>query len=151
MPNNETTNNSNVKLKAGLISGFAASAISSIVLILSTILSLVPEFNFVSVQGSIFHFTTTLSSAWVIYFLIGTFIWGSLYAVLEPHMEGGVGKKGLIFGILVWLIVMLVLMPLTEAGMFAKKYGFVAAGITLVTDLIFGWSLAYFHKKLKDK
>ncbi len=56
---------------AALISGLVASAISGFVLMLMGSLALVPEFDFVLIQGSIFNLAGTAIAAWSVYFFIG--------------------------------------------------------------------------------
>ncbi len=125
--------------KAGMISGLIASAVSSLVLILAAALAFVPQFNYIMIQGSLFGLASGALSAWVAYFLIGIFIWGNLYAAIEPSLTmRSNSAKGLVFGLIVWLIVMIIMMPMTNAGFFVREYGLAAALIVLVTDLVFG-------------
>ena len=140
-----------VSAKAGLMSGFIASVVSSMILMIMTSIILVPEFNFVLVEGSIFGLAETALSAWIVYFVFG-FIWGYLYAVIEPSLPGeGAIFKGIIAGLLIWLAYMLILMPLAGTGLFLKQYGFKAAAIILVVDLAFGIVLGYFYDRLRKK
>lgn len=142
----------NVDIKAGLCAGFMASVISSLVLLVLTSLSLIPEFDFVVIQGALFGFAGTVLSAWIVYFIIGTLIWGSLYASMESRIAGNNPfSKGLLFGLFIWLIIMIVMMPLAGVGIFVKQYGLVAAGIMLLTDLVFGVSTAFFYAKCREK
>ena len=149
--NIHTTNDHNHHMiKQGMLAGFIASAVSSLVLIALTSLILIPEFDFVSIQGSLFGLAGTATSAWLVYFIIGTFVWGTFYSFLEEKLSGeGPVSKGVLFGFLVWIIVMAVLMPLAGEGFFLmQKYGYTAAGIVFLTDLVFGVTTAYFYKKL---
>lgn len=139
-----------VDMKAGLIAGFIASAISLLFLALTTWMALVPEFNYVLIQGSIFGFTKTIFSGWVIYFLIGIIFWGSLYAGIESYLLSPKPiTRGIIFGLIVWLIVMVILMPIAGAGIFVKQYDYLASIVILMTDLVFGVSIAYFYERLR--
>lgn len=148
--NNPSSKKGRANMMAGLNAGFIASAISLLFLALTTWMALVPEFNYVLIQGSIFGFTKTIFSGWIIYFLIGAIFWGSLYAGLDPYLlSTNPVTKGIIFGLIVWLIVMIVLMPIAGAGMFLEHYGFLAAIVILLSDLVFGVSISYFYGKLK--
>ena len=155
MKTNDTLNldrERNINITAALTSGFIASAISSLVLILTTSLALIPQFDFVAIQGSIFGLTSTAISAWVIYFVIGTFLWGLLYPLIEPYLGAKTpAARGALFGIIIWIIVMVALMPLAQAGFFLKEYGFGAAAIVLLTDLVFGASIGHFYNKLRRR
>jgi len=139
-----------VSLKAGLIAGFIASAFSGIALLIIEWLALVPQFNFVLIQGSIFDLEERAIASWIVYFAIGAFIWGLLYASAEPTLSGNNSvKKGLVFGVMIWFIVMIFVMPIACAGFFLREYGVAAAGLVFLVDLIFGASLGYFYNKLK--
>ena len=142
--------NKRTDMKAGLIAGFIASAISLLFLAFTTWMALIPEFNYVLIQGSIFGFTKTIFSGWVIYFLIGTVFWGSFYAGLDPYLlSPNSVTRGIIFGLIVWLIVMIVLMPIAGVGIFLEQYGYLAAIVILISDLVFGVSIAYFYNRLR--
>lgn len=146
---NSINGKSVVNIKASLIAGFIASIISSIVLMITTSIILIPEFNFISIQGSIFGLAETALSAWIVYFIFGL-IWGYLYALIEPNLpKDSIFGKGLIVGILIWIIYMLILMPLAGAGLFLKEYGLRAAAIILVVDLVFGVVTAYFYNRFR--
>lgn len=139
-----------VDMKAGLAAGFIASAISLMFLALTTWMALVPEFNYVLIQGSIFGFAKTIFSGWIVYFLIGAIFWGSLYAWLEPNLLSPKPiTRGIIFGLIVWLIVMVILMPIAGVGIFIKQYGFLSSIIILMTDLVFGVAIACFYERLR--
>ena len=135
---------------AGMIAGFVASVASILVLAFSTFFILVPEFDYIAIQGSAFGLAGGSLAAWISYFLIGIFIWGVLYAIVESLLNGSSrNAKGLLFGSIIWLVVMIVLMPLADAGFFLKEYGFIAALIILITDLSFGLVMSYSYDKFR--
>ncbi len=139
----------NASLKHAILAGFIASTVSSLVLIILTSVILIPKFDFISIQGSIFGLAGTAMSAWAVYFIIGTFVWGPLYSMLEPKIANNTLNRGFLFGLLLWLIVMAILMPLAGEGFFLmNKYSMSAAAVVLVVDLTFGLTTAYFYNKL---
>lgn len=141
-----------VNMRAGMIAGFIASAISGLVLAGATAFALAPEFDFVTVQGSIFGLAQNIIAAWMVYFIIGTFLWGTIYAAAQKRLTNThpVGK-GLLFGLFIWFIVMIILMPMADAGAFLQEYGITAAIVVLVTDLIFGMILGFFYNILNRR
>lgn len=142
----------NYSITNGMIAGLAASIISSIYLVGVAALSLVPlNFNIVTIYGNLFGIAANVIAAWVVYYAIGIFAWGIIYALMEPKMQGSVWSKGTLFGLFIFLIVMVVIMPLSGSGIFATKYGFYAILFTLILDLIFGVSLAAIYDKLTRK
>jgi hypothetical protein len=74
---------------------------------------------------------------------------GAQFTVLEQCFSGSAFQKGIDFGITIWLIIMIILMPLAGVGIFVRQYGITAAGVILTTDLIFGLVVAYSYKKLR--
>ncbi len=141
----------NIKIKNGLLAGFVASAVSSIVLTLLTAIATIPEFNFIQIQGSIFGIGSTVAAAWATYFAVGL-IWGLFYTLIERYLPTASGViKGALYGILVYVLVMIVLMPLAGVGFFLQNFGFMAALIVLISDLLFGILLGYFYEKLNRR
>jgi hypothetical protein len=48
---------------------------------------------------------------WVLHFFVGSFIWGAGFALLQPLVRGPYWLRGLAFGVIAWLLVMVVAMP----------------------------------------
>jgi len=138
-----------INVKAGLKSGFIASAISSIALMIMTSIILIPKFNFILIEGSIFGLAETVLYSWIIYFVFGL-IWGYVYALSEPALKVANSSfvKGIIAGFIIWII-LLIFMPIAGAGIFLKHYGLKAAVIILIANLVFGIVLGYFYDLLR--
>ncbi len=138
-----------VSVRSGAISGFIASLISSIVLIILTALIVIPQFNYVSIYGSLVGVTDNAIAAWIVYFIIGTFVWGILYAFTHEYLpDENFVTKGMVFGLAVWVFLMIILMPLAGQSVFLREFGYSAAGITLIAQLIFGIVLAWTYEKI---
>ena len=56
---------------------------------------------------------------WIGHFALGTVAWGIIYAALQASLPGTPVVKGLIFGALAWLAMMIFFMPLAGNGLFA--------------------------------
>jgi len=81
----------------------------------------------------------TPAIGWALHFMIGTVLWGILFALLYGRLPGkGALSKGVSFGILAWLLMMLMPMPMASAGLFGLKLGMVAPVMTLMLHLIWG-------------
>ncbi len=142
-------NISGTNIYNGMKASFLASLVSSLVLLLLTTSFAIQDFNYISIHGSIFGIEKAVY-AWIAYFLFAIIIWGFLYTFLEPYLAGNSGTaKGMIFGFCAWLIMMIILMPLTTAGIFLKNYGFGASIIILITDMVFGAIIGHFYGKFK--
>jgi hypothetical protein len=125
-------------IKSGLTAGFAASAALAIAITLKTRAGFAPEFNPVADIAMLADKATGLrlppDLGWVGHFLIGTVGWGLIYALLQPALPGGPLRKGLLFGLAVWLATMLVFMPFTGPGI----SNLTADLLALAFSLLFG-------------
>jgi len=76
----------------------------------------------------------------VMHFVNGTLIFPAVYAfVLASSLPGGPVVKGTMWGVILWLIAQLVVMPMMGAGVFSSEMGgMMAAGGSLVGHLLYG-------------
>ena len=129
-------------IKSGLTAGFAASAVIGILMIIKSRLGILPELNPIAEIVAIVDHYTGLQfppdTGWVGHFFIGTVVWGLLYAWLRKSLPGAAILKGLIFGALAWLVMMIVFMPLAGHGFFGLAIGWMAPVATLILHLVFG-------------
>jgi hypothetical protein len=82
------------------------------------------------------------------HFALGTVAWGIIYAALQASLPGAPVVKGLIFGALAWLVMMIIFMPLAGHGLFALSLGPQATVATLVLHLIYGAVLGVAYAKV---
>jgi len=124
----------------GIISGFIATLVLSVAMLLKVKFHLVPEQ--LSIMALLGRIAGGVGNAWADHFIIGSLVWGLLYAGFEatvdrmPHW-----LKGTIFGVIAWLVMMLVFMPIAGVGLFGQKLGILAAVVTLIHHLIYGVAL----------
>lgn len=133
-------------LARGLIAGFVATVVISMIMILRLAMGLMPWFNPVEIMNlNVQTLLDTRSSpvlGWFVHFVVGTVLWGGIYAVLADRLPGQrPGTRGLVFGLGAWLFVMLTVFPLAGSGFFALGLGVAAMLFTLITHLVFGWVL----------
>jgi len=131
-----------LNIKAGLLAGFIATVVLSILMIGKGAMGLVPQLNPIE---DIVHVVELLTGTrlpmpvgWVGHFLLGTVAWGIAYTVLLPRLPGVALVKGLIFGALAWLAMMIIFMG---HGLFGLALGVQAVGATLILHLIYGATL----------
>jgi hypothetical protein len=83
-------------------------------------------------------------TGWGTHFFVGTVIWGLLFGVLVPRLPAdSYTRKGLIFGVGAWLLIMVTLFPLAGSGFFALGFGPIVPLTTLITHLIYGAVLGW--------
>lgn len=82
---------------------------------------------------------TSPAAGWIAHFVIGTVLWGGLFAWLDPNLPGGSHwAKGIVFSTGAWLLMMILVMPMAGAGLFGMNLGIMAPIMTLILHLIFG-------------
>ena len=143
---------SGMKVKAGLIAGFIATVALSILMIAKSAMGLMPQLNPIEDIVRVAHVLTSLSLplpfGWLGHFFLGTVIWGLVYAAWHASLPGAPVVKGLIFGVLAWLAMMIIFTPLAGHGVFALSLGPQATVVTLVLHLVYGAVLGVVYAKV---
>jgi hypothetical protein len=79
---------------------------------------------------------------WMLHFLVGTVAWGGLFAILQGFLPSPSALiRGVMFSFAAWLAMMLILMPLADAGYFGLGLSLLTPLTTLFLHLIFGAAL----------
>jgi Family of unknown function (DUF6789) len=126
------------QLLKGVVAGFVATLVLSVLMILKARMGLLPGFNVIAMLAKLSG-TGSPAIGWASHFAIGTVLWGVLFAWLDPTLPGGAHwVKGVIFGCGAWLLMMVLFMPLAGAGIFATGLGPMVAVMTLVLHITFG-------------
>ena len=129
-------------IKSGLTAGFAASAAVGALMIIKTQLGILPELNPIADIVAIADRYTGLQfppdTGWIGHFVIGAVGWGVIYTWIRKLLPGPAVVKGLIFGVLAWLVMMIVFMPVAGHGFFGLSLGIAAPVATFMQHLVFG-------------
>lgn len=139
-------------MKNGLIAGFAATAVLSAIMIMKSMMGVMPDVNAIKMMAGMIAektgMTNTIPIAWIMHFVIGTLAWGGGYSLLQGMLPGSSLVKGILFGVGAWLIMMLVVMPMTGEGLFGLNIGPHATMATLMLHVIFGAVLGTVYGRL---
>ena len=142
-------------VKAGLIAGFIATVVLSILMVAKSSMGLMPQLNpiedIVQVAHLLTGMTLPLPFGWIGHFLLGTVVWGIIYAALQASLPGAPIVKGLFFGALAWLAMMIIFTPLAGHGVFALSLGPQATVATLVLRLVYGAVLGVVYAKVAQQ
>jgi hypothetical protein len=126
-----------VNLLKGMGGGFVGTIVLSAIMVMKSAMGLMPQFDMIGMLASMLG--GSRSVAWVVHFLIGTVLWGGLFAWLDPHLPSrSHWLKGTLFGIGAWVVMMVVLMPMAGAGLFAVKLGMMVTMATLILHAVYG-------------
>jgi hypothetical protein len=124
----------------GMVAGFVATIVLSALMLMKTMMGVMPELNPIKMISDMLGAPPAIG--WVMHFMIGTVLWGSLFAWLDPIIPGeGHWLKGILFGVGAWLVMMIVVMPMGGAGFFGSHLGMMAPVMTLVLHIVFGFAL----------
>lgn len=129
------------RLGNGILAGFAATIVLSIFMMMKQMMGMMPEMDVIAMLTKMSGASTPLMG-WVMHFMIGSIVWGGLFALLHDRIPGGSTiVRGIVFGIGAWLMMMVVVMPMAGAGLFGMNFGMAAPVMTLLLHIIFGATL----------
>jgi len=135
-----------MNIKAGLLSGLAATIVLSILMIMKAKMGIMPDLNAIKMLAGMMH--APLMMGWVAHFMIGVVVWGLLFSALVNKLPGGVMLSAIIFSIGAWFMMMIGPMPMAGAGLFGMKMGIMAPMATLMLHIIWGVVLGFSYKRL---
>jgi hypothetical protein len=135
-----------MNIKAGLISGFIATVVLSILMIVKAKMGVMPELNAIKMLADMMN--ASLMMGWIAHFMIGTVVWGILFSLLVKRIPGGTIVSALVFSIATWLMMMIGLMPMSGAGLFGIHLGMMAPMATLMLHIIWGGVLGFTYQRL---
>lgn len=141
-------------LGRGVVAGFIATIAISLFMLMRLASGIMTEFQPIEIMNlnaqNLFGTPSSDLVGWVIHFVVGSVIWGVLFALLAPRLPGGsYSGRGLVFGVGAWLVVMLTIFPLAGSGFFGLGFGVIVAIITLIAHLLFGLVLGASYGWLK--
>jgi hypothetical protein len=130
----------------GVIAGLGAAGVISILILLKSLLGVERQLELIGMPSRMLGFG--LPAAWTMHFLIGA-VWGGLFALVFARLPGkSYAARGVEFGALAWLVMMLVVMPLAGAGLFGLNLGIGSPITTLALHLVFGATLGSWFRRL---
>jgi hypothetical protein len=124
----------------GMVAGFVATVVLSALMLMKTMMGVMPELNPIKMMSDMLGAPPAVG--WVMHFMIGSVLWGTLFAWLDPNIPGeGHWLKGILFAIGAWLVMMIVMKPMAGAGLFGSHLGMMAPVMTLILHVIYGFVL----------
>ena len=137
----------------GIIAGFIATVVLTVLMLMKEMMGLMPELNVISMLSTMVNakmgMPGTPMVGYLLHFVIGTIVFGILFHALNGSLPGGNQiMKGIVFGVVAWLLMMLLVMPMAGAGMFGMSMGMMAPVMTLMLHVIFGAVLGFSYSKL---
>jgi hypothetical protein len=125
----------------GMIAGFFATLVLSTLMVMKAMMGMMPQLNIITMLSAMFG-SNSPALGWLLHFMIGTVMWGALFALVQERLPGTtLTLRGISFGIAVWLVMMIAVMPMAGAGFFGLHFGIAAPLMTLMLHMVFGATL----------
>ena len=126
-----------------MVAGFVATLVLSALMLMKSTMGVMPELDVIQMLTGMAHMRMGLPAnptvGWILHFMIGTVVWGFLFVFIYDRLPGrGAVLKGIVFGALAWLLMMLIPMPMAGAGLFGLNMSLMAPVMTLMLHLIWG-------------
>jgi len=130
-----------------MLAGFVATAVMSVFMVMKTMMGVMPELDIAAMLAKMMGAPDTPIIGWVGHFMIGTVGYGIVFALLAGKLLGSLVVQGTIVGMLGWLAMMVMVMPMAGAGLFRLNFGIMAPIMTLMLHLIFGAVLGWVYAR----
>jgi len=145
-----------MNIRNSVIASFIATVILSILMVMKMKMGMMPELNVIKMMTIMAHGIMGTPAVpmvgWVMHFMIGTVVWGVLFALIGSSLPSSNNIiKGMIFGTLAWVMMMVIVMPMAGAGLFGLKMGMMAPVMTLMLHLVYGVVLGVTYNKLASR
>ena len=131
-----------VHAKNAIISGVVATFVAGSMMMMNNALHSIPEVHVARTLAGILGHPDAPVVGWIAFLSLGILVCGPLFAAGAPRIPGrSYLVKALLFGVVSWLAMMLIMMPLAGAGFFGVNRGHVLALATLVLNLSYWLTL----------
>ena len=133
----------------GLIAGLAAPLVLSLLMIMKGMMGLMPDMDVITMLAK--QMGGGAIMGWVAHFMIGIVGYGIAYALVFGNLPfGNHILRGLMLGIVGWLVMMVMVMPMMGAGLFGLQMpsATMVPVATLMLHVIFGMVLGAVFGKL---
>src|SRR5262249_9733239 len=132
-------------LVKGMVAGGAATAVLSVMMVLIGATGFEPQLELTRMLLTLLDAPQTQSAlGWIVHIVVGSVVLGGLFAHIEPrlgvdtHLKGGV-----LYGVITWLVVMLVVMPAAGEGYFGFQLSVFAPIVMLGLQVLYGAVLGW--------
>jgi len=132
-------------ISVGFLAGLVATVVLAAMMIIKGMMGVMPGLNVVAMIAAILG--TSITVGWIIHILVHTIAGGGGFALLYNVIPGSNALvKGIVYGIVAWLVLMLIVMPLAGVGLFGLSLGVMAPVIILAFHIVFGAVLGFVYQ-----
>ncbi len=134
------------RISKGFLAGLAATVVLSVLMVAKGMMGVMPQLDIAKMIAGMMGSPDKPIIGWVVHFMIGIAGYGVAIATLDARLPGNSHvSHGVMIGVIGWLVMMVMLMPMAGAGLFAMNMGLMAPMMTLVLHLIFGAVLGWVY------
>ena len=135
----------------GIIAGFVATIVLSLIFATLNAIGILPQLDIVTLidrLGSIGRV-----AAWVDHFIVGMFLWGPIFSGFDSTFEAKWPRwqRGLIFGVVIWFLMMIIFMPVVGGGLFGLQIGWVEPIGMFFMNMVYGLVIALVYDLLDKR
>jgi hypothetical protein len=138
----------------GIIAGIVGALALALLMFAKDAIGLVPEVSLLAPLMKLAG-TTSALNGWIVFFVINALFVGAVFAALDAHLERPEGSeelmRGALFGVGLWVLTMIFLMPMAGAGAFAMNYGITAPVALFAAQLIQGMVMGGVYGALRPE
>ena len=134
----------------GTVAGGVATAVLSVVMLLIGATGFEPQLELTRMLLTLLDEPQSqYALGWALHVIIGSVVLGGLFSSIEPRLGADTHtKSGVLYGIVTWLVVMLVFLPAAGAGYFGFQLSVFAPLVTLALHVLYGGVLGWTYGKL---
>lgn len=138
-----------MSIAKGFGAGLVATVVLSILMVMKQMMGIMPELDLPKMIAGMMGAPDSPLIGWAVHFMIGVLGYGVAIAFIAKSVHGrSLVASGMLIGLVGWLIMMVMLMPMAGAGFFGMKMGVMAPIMTLILHLVFGAVLGWTYDRL---
>ena len=137
-------------IRRGLIAGFIATVVLSALMLMKKSMGVMPELDPIGMISAMAGARSPIIG-WIGHFAIGTVFWGIGFAIVSRYLPGPYWARGVVFGVAAWLMMMIVVMPMADAGFFGLGLGMTVPVAALILHAVYGAVLGIVYGLLGDQ
>ena len=129
----------------GMVAGGIATVALSAFMLLTEASGISPQLELPRLLLSVLDAPADYALGWIAHLVIGSVILGGIFAHVEPRLGADTHtKSGILYGVIVWLVMMLVFMPAAGVGYFGFQLSvgtpIVELGLQVLYGAVLGWT-----------
>lgn len=134
----------------GMLAGGVATAVLSLVMVLIGATGFEPQLELTRLLLTLLDAPPSqYALGWTLHIVVGSVVLGGLFAHIEPRLNVDTHTKGgVLYGVITWLVVMLVVLPATGEGYFGFQLSVLAPIVMLGLQVLYGGVLGWTYGKL---